>query len=177
MSDIMGRENAKVETQHCGECNAAVPVSRPIHCIHRDPLGLKKIPHHGRAQWRCPACRRPLGCDECVGRQAAEVFCRRCRVYADGREAVETTVEERRVLIALVPHSAPQRAVTIARLASDLEMDECDVKMLIADLQRKGLVLAFGDRCCLQPTEVERRVPLFASAIELSLPLSDRMDA
>jgi hypothetical protein len=178
MSLIMGREHAKIETRHCVECRGEVPAGRPIHCTRRDPLALKKIsvPHHGRFRWRCPACGRALGCDACVG-QPGEAFCRHCRVYADGGEAVETTAEERRVMIGLIPHAAPQRAVTITRLASDLAMDDADLRMLLADLQQKGLVLVFGDRCCLQPAEMARRVPLFASGIELSLPLADRMDA
>lgn len=78
-------------------------------------------------------------------------------------------------MIALVPHSTAERAITVSRLASDLSLPELAVKLLLESLRQKGLVGALGERYYLRTHgEVDPPVlPLVG--IELSLPLNDRL--
>jgi hypothetical protein len=172
----MARETkSEPPPQRCRECSEELPGGRAVvHCTRVD--ARRKKPHHGRWRWKCPSCGAALGCDECVGRLADEVFCHACRIYANGHRPVQLTSEERHLMIALVPHSSPTRAITLSRLASDLSLDELHVKALLGSLRQKGLVGALGgERYFLQPhAEADPPVPPLVG-IELSLPLSDRV--
>jgi len=178
---IMARES-KSETQTCAECKQAVPAERSVHCTSRG-LGALKYAHHGHWRWNCPQCGRRLGCDACAGRFAADVFCGRCRIYADGERALVMTVEERRLLIALVPHASPSRATSIERLAEAVGCDPSVVLSLISSVKQKGVAIAAsGNGYYVHQVEMTtppagapaRQTPL--RGIELSLPLSDRDD-
>jgi biotin operon repressor len=103
--------------------------------------------------------------------------CDRCHVYADGKRAIELSVEERRVLIEFVPHSTPARAIPLSRLAYEVCGDENQVKETINSLRRKGIVIdQINGRYYLRPraetNPVQNVQP--AGGIELSLPLGDR---
>ena len=170
----MLKERDKGQPQRCTECGAQLPGGRsPIHCSSR----FKKAPHHGRWRWSCPVCERNLGCDACAGRFASEVACDRCHVYADGKPAIELSVEERRVLIEFVPHSTPARAIPLSRLAYEVCGDENQVKETINSLRRKGIVIdQINGRYYLRPraeTTAVQNVQAIGG-IELSLPLGDR---
>jgi len=166
----------KSQPQKCGECGAPLPGGRSaIHCSSH----FKNAPHHGRWRWSCPVCERNLGCDDCAGRFASDVLCDRCQVYADGSPAIELTAEERRLLIELVPHAVPERAIAPARLAFRLHADELHVKRIIYSLQQKGIAIdQIAGRYYLLPrakpssaAEVDSPVRV---GIELLLPLGDR---
>ena len=168
----------KSQPQKCGECGAELPGGRVVvHCTHRRSGVSPPRVHHGRWRWRCPVCERELGCDECAGRFASEVACDRCHVYADGKPAIELSVEERRVLIEFVPHSTPARAIPLSRLAYEVCGDENQVKETINSLRRKGIVIdQINGRYYLRPraeTTAVQNVQAIGG-IELSLPLGDR---
>ncbi|HMF51157.1 MAG TPA: hypothetical protein VK603_21050 [Candidatus Saccharimonadales bacterium] len=172
----MARE--KSATQTCGECKAEVPAGRTVHCTSRG-IGAQKYPHHGRWRWNCPLCGRKLGCDACAGRFASQVFCGRCRVYADGVRVAPLTVEERRLLIELVQHSSPERATSIECLAEALDCDAAAVINLVASLKQKVRIGMSDGLYYFHP--VPEKTPRMGvsrlpNGIELSLPLGDRDD-
>ena len=167
----------------CGECGvdlterdgwSAGPV---VHCRRSEPSLKPKGPHHGRRRWRCPLCGRNLGCDRCSGRIAAEVFCEPCRVYVDGQEAISFSLEERQALIAIVGHSAPARAIPLARLAAELAVAEDQASAILESLRQKRMpIKTIGEPArywldCGNKRETKELVPV---GIELSLPFSDR---
>ena len=167
----------------CSECGAdlteregwaAGPV---VHCRRSEPSLKRKGPHHGRWRWRCPLCGRNLGCDRCAGRIAAEVFCEPCRVYVDGQEAINFCLEERYVLIAMVGHSAPARAISLARLAAELAVDEDQAGAILESLKQKRVpIKRIGEPACywLDCSNKRETKELPPVGIELSLPFGDR---
>ena len=164
----------------CSECTSELPSFLTVHCTRsRDPRlsTTRGSIHHGRRRWICPRCGNNLGCDECRGRFPDEVLCPVCRIYMDGKALVSMTVEERRLLIEMVPHSNPARAISLDRLALQMCSDPLQVKETIYSLRGKGIAIEeLAGRYYLRPHGSPAPTPLEPQpgGIELSLPLGDR---
>ena len=127
----------------CADCSVELPDCLTVHCTRsRNPRSAtRSAAHYGQRRWTCPRCGSNLGCDECRCRFASEVLCPICRLYMDGKPAVPMTIEERRLLIEMVPHSNPARAILIERLADHLAIDTRELRELIATLRSKGVTI------------------------------------
>lgn len=163
--------------QRCVQCGSDVPV-RSVHCTHsRDPRSSRRAaPHHGRWKWNCPRCGNDLGCDRCAGLYASEVLCPECQIYVDGKPVLPMSAEERRLLIAMIAHSSPARAIPLSRLGLELGLHEHQLNDLIRCLRRQGVVIEqTGGGYFLRPQP--ETTPTYEpppGGIELSLPLGDR---
>ena len=130
------------KSQTCAQCGADVTRSGPIvHCTGRAFSLSVKRPHHGRKAWVCPRCDRHLGCDECKGRYQADILCKACGFYLDGHPAVRLTNDDTALLVELVKHSRPERAVSPQKLAMNLCWPEIQVARAIQSLAGKGIVI------------------------------------
>src|ERR671919_2060010 len=106
---IAQRNAARKSTQSravCAQCSLDLTEQagwRPgpvVHCTRPQYAVPQTVRfHHGRRHWSCPKCKNALGCTTCA-KTAANAFCERCRIYADGRQYQELTSMERKLMIA-----------------------------------------------------------------------------
>lgn len=76
-----------------------------VHCVGAPNVFrvVNRSKHHGHRFWRCPRCKRILGCDVCAGNNPNSIICKPCETTADGdvmygsgREQIQVLLPRRR---------------------------------------------------------------------------------